>query len=419
MSSILKDVTNSHLNAVTRHSASPSQREKPEKTIPDSSLFVLPLAQPHIVVKEKTVVIPIPPEEASTELKRIHECLLRLFRGMSAWMAMHESMSKTELETVKQKIQEVESLFGQTRALHAIHDQFGTQKELPHHGSGGEKSAEDLISTEAGSVDRPSSIFAPPEPQDSQLVRPPSVQLPTAPQPDTMRLSLFGSNRTAAGSPPLRRRPVSAGKFSLGRLSWPPKERCWVAIVEFKRQRMKRCVSERLLDPGTYVIVPGDRGYDCGLVVQCGVWDPAMDGFDAATLRTMEASPLPLTRMRGEVVPVMREATTEEVHQLYGDQASKERLALKTCRELVLKLGLEMTVVDCEYQFDGTKISFYFEADRSIDFRDLNRELFRIFNARIWMENVNNGVKNVIPEGAISKSDKIQFQCSGLRLPPH
>ncbi|EPY18119.1 hypothetical protein STCU_10185 [Strigomonas culicis] len=76
-----------------------------------------------------------------------------------------------------------------------------------------------------------------------------------------------------------------------------------------------------------------------------------------------------------------------------------------------------MDVVDCEYQFDGNKISFYFEADHTIDFRALTTQLFRIFNARIWLENVNNSVKNTVPKGAISRNDKVSFEEVGLRIP--
>ncbi|CCW70638.1 unnamed protein product [Phytomonas sp. Hart1] len=379
---MLKDITNSNSNTTGGHPGSPLHLEKPFKAVPDATRVSLPLLQASIPTAAHPVVLPIPPSEVATKLTRITEGLRQLLQGMSAWIAMREPMANSaELEAVHPQLREVESLLAQARALHRLQGPFATSKAPSPQAPGGQIGPEET--TQA--AERPLIVIG-------------------------------GSRRGLA--PPSRRR-LSESKFSYGRISWPPTVSRRIVVVEFKRQRLKRCLSEVAMDPGTYVIVPGDRGYDCGLVVQCGVWNPALDGFEEDTLRTMDDNPISITRMKGDVVTVLREATTEEVHQLYGEQATKERLALKTCRELVQKLELDMTVVDCEYQFDGTKISFYFEASHSIDFRDLNRELFRIFNARIWMENVNNCVKNVIPEGAMSKSDKIQYQSSGLRLPPH
>jgi len=48
-----------------------------------------------------------------------------------------------------------------------------------------------------------------------------------------------------------------------------------------------------------------------------------------------------------------------------------------------------MTVVDAEYQFDRNKLTFFFEAEGRIDFRELVRDLFSIYKTRIWMQQVN------------------------------
>ncbi|KAK6887246.1 hypothetical protein K6H09_005479, partial [Candida tropicalis] len=44
-----------------------------------------------------------------------------------------------------------------------------------------------------------------------------------------------------------------------------------------------------------------------------------------------------------------------------------------------------MKLIDAEYQFDRKKLIFYYSTSRRIDFRDLVRELFRIYKTRIWM----------------------------------
>ncbi|GEQ66750.1 hypothetical protein JCM33374_g413 [Metschnikowia sp. JCM 33374] len=45
----------------------------------------------------------------------------------------------------------------------------------------------------------------------------------------------------------------------------------------------------------------------------------------------------------------------------------------------------QMEIVDAEYQFDRKKLTFYYSAQRRLDFRSLVRELFRIYKTRIWM----------------------------------
>lgn len=50
---------------------------------------------------------------------------------------------------------------------------------------------------------------------------------------------------------------------------------------------------------------------------------------------------------------------------------------------------MQMKLVDAEYQFDRKKLIFYYSTSRRIDFRDLVRELFRIYKTRIWMCAVN------------------------------
>ena len=57
--------------------------------------------------------------------------------------------------------------------------------------------------------------------------------------------------------------------------------------------------------------------------------------------------------------------------------------------------NMPMVLVGAEYQFDRHKLTFYFEADRRIDFRELVRELFSTYKTRIWLQQlsqVNRGM---------------------------
>lgn len=44
-----------------------------------------------------------------------------------------------------------------------------------------------------------------------------------------------------------------------------------------------------------------------------------------------------------------------------------------------------MEVIDAEYQHDKKRLTFYFVAESRVDFRDLVKDLFKIFKTRIWM----------------------------------
>lgn len=45
-------------------------------------------------------------------------------------------------------------------------------------------------------------------------------------------------------------------------------------------------------------------------------------------------------------------------------------------------LDLPMEVCDAEWQWDRRKLTFYYVADSRVDFRELVRELFRLYKTR-------------------------------------
>lgn len=87
-----------------------------------------------------------------------------------------------------------------------------------------------------------------------------------------------------------------------------------------------------------------------------------------------------------EICPkrVHRLATPMDVRFLQA-KAQEEALAMVRCQARIRQKKLPMDVVDAEYQWDRNKLTFYFAADRRIDFRELVRDLFRIYKTRIWM----------------------------------
>eukprot|EP00002_Diphylleia_rotans_P029829 TRINITY_DN6092_c0_g1_i1.p1 TRINITY_DN6092_c0_g1~~TRINITY_DN6092_c0_g1_i1.p1 ORF type:complete len:724 (+),score=161.27 TRINITY_DN6092_c0_g1_i1:123-2294(+) len=82
---------------------------------------------------------------------------------------------------------------------------------------------------------------------------------------------------------------------------------------------------------------------------------------------------------------VLRRAHQWDVQQL-DQKLIEERRSLLVCQAKVQQRSLPMEVIDAEYQYDRKKLTFYFKAESRIDFRELVRDLFRIFKTRIWMK---------------------------------
>lgn len=117
-----------------------------------------------------------------------------------------------------------------------------------------------------------------------------------------------------------------------------------------------------------YVIVETSRGMEFGKV--------------ACTNKTVSAD---------EVVPPLRPViriANERDIKTNEDNKKKEGEALKVCQEKVNAHGLEMKLIEAEYTFDTSKLTFYFTADGRIDFRDLVKDLASTFKTRIELRQI-------------------------------
>jgi hypothetical protein len=159
--------------------------------------------------------------------------------------------------------------------------------------------------------------------------------------------------------------------------SFAPSDRnmpCQV-LVEFKRKRILQFESPYYVAPGEYVVVGGDRGEDIGLVTHS--WAHGQKGEIPGA-----------GRWNGGVGlgKVLRVANVLEVSQLQGVQTELELRAVDVAQEKVREHQLPMKIVDAEYQFDRKKLTFYYQSQHRLDFRNLVRDLYKTFRARIWME---------------------------------
>jgi cell fate regulator YaaT (PSP1 superfamily) len=99
------------------------------------------------------------------------------------------------------------------------------------------------------------------------------------------------------------------------------------------------------------------------------------------------------TKMLGEkevIQPlrkVLRKANEEDYAQL-KENKKKEREARALCLKKIENLELGMKLVRAKYNFDRSKIVFYFTADSRVDFRELVKELAHNLKVRIELRQI-------------------------------
>lgn len=85
--------------------------------------------------------------------------------------------------------------------------------------------------------------------------------------------------------------------------------------------------------------------------------------------------------------PVLRIATPSDI-KTNEENKKKEAEALRICQGKIQNHNLEMKLIESEYTFDASKLTFYFTADGRIDFRDLVKDLASTFKTRIELRQI-------------------------------
>ena len=85
--------------------------------------------------------------------------------------------------------------------------------------------------------------------------------------------------------------------------------------------------------------------------------------------------------------PAVRIATAEDL-RIAETNIQKEKEAFSVCEQQIAEHGLDMKLVDVEYAFDGSKITFFFTSDGRVDFRELVKDLAGIFRNRIELRQI-------------------------------
>lgn len=118
---------------------------------------------------------------------------------------------------------------------------------------------------------------------------------------------------------------------------------------------------------GDFVIIEVDKGEDIAEVI--------------LPLRTIEVDD------SQEMKPIISKATDEDIAKVKANAADEPK-AFKECKRLIDIEKLDMKLLFCEYTLDRSKLTFYFTAEGRIDFRQLVKELAKLFRTRIEMRQI-------------------------------
>ena len=129
-------------------------------------------------------------------------------------------------------------------------------------------------------------------------------------------------------------------------------------------------VGNLILKIGDQVIVEHDRGLDYGCVIPTAHAHCCAEDFPKEPPK--------------KIIRLAKESDLKQV----SDNAIKAKEAFNACDQKILEHKLDMKLVKAEYSFDRSKILFYFTSDGRVDFRNLVKDLAKVFKARIELRQI-------------------------------
>jgi hypothetical protein len=196
-----------------------------------------------------------------------------------------------------------------------------------------------------------------------------------------MMAKLYDNSATA---PSVARAPVNRQKKNTKQRSQQrksaPAETCMIpapagrallqqdifAVIRFKYETaVYRCNFE--LCPGDVVVVEADRGENTGAVEEVTEFAPKFH-VQSRVVRLADVNEM----------KCMKKQRNQQVIT---------NVVRKTAKSIE---HLNIQIIDTEMQADGNKLTVYYSADGYVDFRQFQRTLYRRFQCRIWLVNVNS-----------------------------
>ncbi|MEW5758474.1 MAG: regulatory iron-sulfur-containing complex subunit RicT [Candidatus Omnitrophota bacterium] len=109
-------------------------------------------------------------------------------------------------------------------------------------------------------------------------------------------------------------------------------------------------------------------------------------GFDYAQILS-EPHIVLKDKIEDVIYEMVRIATPRDLEEI-----NNNRQKLKEAQDIfvqkVTEKKINMKLIDAEVSFDGSKIIFYFSSDDRVDFRDLVKDLAKVFKARIELKQI-------------------------------
>jgi cell fate regulator YaaT (PSP1 superfamily) len=124
------------------------------------------------------------------------------------------------------------------------------------------------------------------------------------------------------------------------------------------------------------VIVDADRGEDLGRVLAVG------------SVAEARSAKVPHGLFGAPPTHVVKRLATEEELRRHEEIRASDDDARRKAMERVKANALVMKVTDAEWQWDRQKLTFYFTAEKRVDFRTLVRELATMFRTRIELKQI-------------------------------
>lgn len=135
-------------------------------------------------------------------------------------------------------------------------------------------------------------------------------------------------------------------------------------------------LNEDTIHLNDFVIIEADRGKDCGRVISTVIKHDYIEILDRIDRNHINKELHPKKIFR---IARIQDRNILEINKM------KEIDALEECKKQVFRSSLSMVIVKSEYQWDLRKLTFFFESDLKIDFRELVKDLYKEYKVRIWM----------------------------------
>jgi len=169
------------------------------------------------------------------------------------------------------------------------------------------------------------------------------------------------------------------GLFDVGEVKYDGENRSVVSdvvevIFKVKRKKIYKNPNNLSFYNYEYVIVEVDNGFDIATVISIG--NEAKEKWE----KNYKKEELQYS--------VVRFATDKDM-EIFEKNRNEEPLVVETTRELSKKHNLDIKITDAEWQLDRQRLTIYFSAPQRVDFRELVKDLAKIYKTRIELRQIS------------------------------